>query len=141
MYTKSLHQNIFVLFDEQVPSKSGKMCLVSIGPMTGEVVFDEFPTKMLDQRLSLIQPIEILIPATENDDEADLSKLQRQLVRRYVQERNSLSQVPVRIEERSSLQFKSENFQKALFDGEQKSNENGILFRQKWPSFGASLSR
>jgi DNA mismatch repair protein MSH3 len=40
-----------------------KVCFVSVQPLTGKVVFDECPVQMLDQRLSIIQPIEILIPS------------------------------------------------------------------------------
>ena len=122
--------------------KSGKTCLASVQPLTGEVVFDEFPMKMLEQRLTLIQPLEILVPAKSEKKDELLLNSQRETVLRYVQERNKLTGIPVRLEELSKDRFNVDTFQDALYNQtESMDGGDGISLRQIWPSFNLDLCR
>lgn len=114
-----------------------KVSLVCVQPMTGKVVFDECNVQMLDQRLSLMQPIEILVPSTNSGDRL-LSNLQRQVVLRHVEERNSLSKILVRLEELPAETFCHKTLEKCIISEDSK---DGIHLRQLWPSFSSSLTR
>jgi DNA mismatch repair ATPase MutS len=120
--------------------KSGKTCMACVQPLTGEVVFDEFPSKMLEQRLALIQPLEILVPAKSEKKDELLLNSQRETILRYVQERNSLTGIPVRLEELSKDRFNVDKFQDALYS-QTENIDCGFSLRQIWPSFGLDLCR
>ena len=128
--------NVFGL--SSTTSGSGKISLVCVQPMTGKVVFDECTVQMLDQRLSIMQPIEILVPSKSSGDRL-LSNLQRQVVLRHVEERNSLSKTLIRLEELPAEKFCHRDFEKSLL--REDSKDGGVQLRQLWPSFSSSLTR
>ena len=127
--------NVPSLSSTSSASGLGKVCLVCVQPMSGKVVFDECPGHMLDQRLSLLQPIEILIPSKADGDRL-LSNFQREVVLKHVEERNNLSKTSVRLEELPAEKFCHKALEKSLF-GE----NGGVQLRQLWPSFSSAVTR